>query len=104
MQAPTTPLEAGLDLMRRLPPDGTVNNLASLLELAPELTEELLEKVDQPLQVALDSLAGREFLLCDFNRDADSYRSPWSNSYFPPLEDGTTPPEALRVRTFVSPP
>jgi hypothetical protein len=51
MQAPTTPLEAGLDLMRRLPPDGTVNNLASLLELAPELTEELLEKVDQPLQV-----------------------------------------------------
>jgi capping protein beta len=51
------------------------------------------------VQVALDSLAGREFLLCDFNRDADSYRSPWSNSYFPPLEDGTTPPEALRVRT-----
>ena len=54
--------------------------------------------MDQPLQVAIDTLASREFLLCDFNRDADSYRSPWSNSYFPPLEDGTTPPEALRVR------
>ena len=51
MEAPTTPLEAGLDLMRRMPPDAVVDNLASVLDLVPELTEELLEKVDQPLQV-----------------------------------------------------
>lgn len=48
-------------------------------------------------------MAGKEFLLCDYNRDADSYRSPWSNSYFPALDDGAKPPEALRVRALCSP-
>lgn len=28
---------------------------------------------------------GRKYLLCDYNRDGNSYRSPWSNKYFPPL-------------------
>jgi len=39
---------------------------------------------------------GKDYLLCDYNRDGDSYRSPWSNSYDPPLEDGTMPSESLR--------
>ena len=28
-----------------------------------------------------------QFLACDHNRDGDSYRSPWSNTYFPKLDD-----------------
>lgn len=35
--------------------------------------------------------SGRDYLLCDYNRDGDSYRSPWSNQFDPPLpldEDG----------------
>lgn len=28
-----------------------------------------------------------QFLACDHNRDGDSYRSPWSNAYFPKLDD-----------------
>lgn len=35
-------------------------------------------------------------MTCDYNRDSDSYRSPWSNTYDPPLDDGVTPSEELR--------
>nr|GEV95002.1 probable F-actin-capping protein subunit beta [Tanacetum cinerariifolium] len=38
----------------------------------------------------------REFILCDLNRDADSYRSPWSNKYHPPLKEGLHPSLELR--------
>ena len=31
----------------------------------------------------MDPTNGREFLKCEYNRDGDSYRSPWSNRYFP---------------------
>jgi capping protein (actin filament) muscle Z-line, beta len=31
---------------------------------------------------------GRDYLLCDYNRDGDSYRSPWSNQFDPPLDGG----------------
>lgn len=30
---------------------------------------------------------GRDYLLCDYNRDGDSYRSPWSNEFDPPLDE-----------------
>ena len=38
----------------------------------------------------------RDYLLCDYNRDGDSYRSPWSNEFDPPIEDGTVPSERVR--------
>lgn len=60
------------------------------------MCEELLSSVDQPLKIATDKKCGKDYLLCDYNRDGDSYRSPWSNSYDPPLEDGALPSERLR--------
>jgi len=30
--------------------------------------------VDQPLEVAKDENNGKQYLLCDYNRDGDSYR------------------------------
>ncbi|KAJ1675741.1 F-actin-capping protein subunit beta [Spiromyces aspiralis] len=89
-------LDCALDLMRRLPPQNVEQNLVSLLEIAPELTEDLLSSIDQPLKVRLDTRTGKEYLICDYNRDGDSYRSPWSNEYDPPLEDGTMPSSDLR--------
>lgn len=89
-------LNSALNLMRRMPPSSTENSLAGLLELAPELTDELLTHVDQPLKVAMDTVEGKEFVLCDYNRDGDSYRSPWSNQYFPPMEQGFKPNDKLR--------
>jgi len=83
--------------MRRLPPSDIEDNLGGLLDLCPDLTEELLSAVDQPLAVQHDKAAGRDFLLCDYNRDGDSYRSPWSNKYYPALADGATPSDKLRA-------
>jgi len=85
-----------LNLMRRLPPSACENSLAGLIEIAPQLTDELLTHVDQPLKVYKDSKTGKNYVLCDYNRDGDSYRSPWSNEYFPPMSDGFLPSKRLR--------
>lgn len=69
--------------------------------------------MDQPLKIAHDKETGKDYLLCDYNRDGDSYRldkrnftneiyytfsnrSPWSNKYDPPLADGAVPSDRLR--------
>jgi len=89
-------LDCALDLMRRLPPAQIEDNLAGLLDLVPDLTEQLLSAVDQLLKIAHDPISKRDYLLCDYNRDGDSYRSPWSNKYDPPLDDGAVPSSELR--------
>ena len=40
----------------------------------PDLCEDLLAAVDQPLKVSKCKETGRDYLLCDYNRDGDSYR------------------------------
>lgn len=85
-------LDCALDLMRRLPPTRIEENLAGLIDLVPSLCEDLLSSIDQPLKIAKDG-KGQEYLLCDYNRDGDSYRSPWTNEYDPPFgpeDDGYT--------------
>ncbi|XP_041378184.1 F-actin-capping protein subunit beta-like [Gigantopelta aegis] len=89
-------LDCALDLMRRLPPQQIEKNLSDLVDLVPALCEDLLSSVDQPLKIARDKNSGKDYLLCDYNRDGDSYRSPWSNTYDPPLDDGTMPSDKLR--------
>ncbi|KHJ34953.1 putative f-actin capping protein beta subunit [Erysiphe necator] len=73
--------ERALDLLRRLDPKHVTTHLNSLISLVPSLTEDLLSSVDQPLDIATCSKTGREYLLCDYNRDGDSYRSPWSGEF-----------------------
>ena len=36
----------------------------------------------------MDEKEGKEFLKCEYNKDGDSYRSPWTNHYFPPIVVG----------------
>ncbi|KAB8596076.1 hypothetical protein FH972_025786 [Carpinus fangiana] len=93
------PFDSALDLLRRLNPAHTSKNLDALCQLAPSLTEDLLSSVDQPLEVRKCKKTGREYLLCDYNRDGDSWRSPWSNEFEPPIEDddgGTVPSDRVR--------
>jgi capping protein beta len=90
-------ITASLSLMRRLPPNKIEQNLNGLLNLIPEETDELLQRVDQPLKEATDPESGRLFLLCDYNRDGDSHRSPWSNKYLPAMDDGFLPSDSLRT-------
>jgi len=88
--------DAALDLLRRLSPLTVTDNLNAITTLVPDLTEDLLSSVDQPLTSARCKKTGRDYLLCDYNRDGDSYRSPWSNEFEPPLDDATYPSDRVR--------
>ncbi|THZ88348.1 F-actin capping protein [Aureobasidium pullulans] len=88
--------DSALDLLRRLNPKNTATNLSAICSLVPEHEEELLASVDQPLEVRRCKKTGRDYLLCDYNRDGDSYRSPWSNEFDPPVEDAEMSSERVR--------
>lgn len=67
-------LDCALDLMRRLPPQKIESTLGNLIDIVPDLCEDLLSAVDQPLKIATDKDSQRQYLLCEYNRDGDSYR------------------------------
>lgn len=96
-------LDAALDLLRRLDPkyvSHNLNNICTLIQSdsgdaseKDEITQDLLSSVDAPLKVSKCQQSGKDYLCCDYNRDGDSYRSPWSNKYYPaPLADDDEPP------------
>ncbi|KZO90671.1 putative F-actin capping protein beta subunit [Calocera viscosa TUFC12733] len=91
-----TPIDALLDLMRRLPPQHVQQNLDKLVQLAPEDAEELVSSVDVPLRIVKCKETGKPYLCCDYNKDGNSYRSPHSNEYDPPLPEGAFPSVKLR--------
>lgn len=92
--------DAALDLLRRLNPTTLQENLNNLIELQPNLAQDLLSSVDVPLSTQKDSAdSNREYLCCDYNRDIDSFRSPWSNTYYPELS-----PKDLQDSAFPSAP
>lgn len=88
--------DAALDLLRRLDPANVAANLNTLCRHNQDLAEDLLTSVDQPLSVREDPTSHKPFLCCDYNRDGDSYRSPHSNTYVPPIDDAPTPSKDLR--------
>lgn len=91
-------IEALLDLVRRLAPQNIDSNLSDLAELVKDdldTQDEFLGSVDKPLEVRVDG-SNREYLICDYNRDGDSYRSPYTNAYIPELGDGTLPSPQMR--------
>lgn len=63
-----------LNVLRRMPPSDVAKDLERLAALLPEEADDLREKVDQPLKTAVCTATGRPFLLCDYNRDGDSFR------------------------------
>nr|CDS33771.1 F actin capping protein subunit beta [Hymenolepis microstoma] len=90
-------LNSALDLLRRMPPQKFEHVLQCVLDICPQISDAVLSTVDQPMKIKHDAKAGRDYLLSDFNRDGDSFRSPWTNVYDPPLEDGVVPSERLRA-------
>jgi capping protein beta len=60
-----------------------------------DIYEEFIQKVDKPISICNDDSIGL-FIKSDFNRESDSYRSPWSNKYFPEVEVPKFPPNELR--------
>eukprot|EP00494_Astrolonche_serrata_P027328 UN27591 len=86
-----------LNVLRRMNPKNIEKDLPRILCLADEdLEDEICQRVDVPHQLQKDTKTGKEFIACEYNRDEDSFRSPWSNEYFPPLKDGLKPLGDLR--------
>jgi capping protein beta len=89
-------LNSALNLMRRMPPAQTEANLTGLINLMPDLADDLLQRVDQPLKLMQDTKAGKPFVLCDYNRDGDSYR------YVYTTNSNTNFVDLVGVRFFVT--
>ena len=90
-----SPEAAARELLRHIDPKEIEPKLFDAITLNRDTAEELLQTVDVPLKIGTDS-EGNQFVLCDYNRDADSYRSPFTNTYIPSLPDGALPTERLR--------
>jgi capping protein beta len=67
-------LEAALDLMRRMPPSMLSENLDILTQLVPDIADDILQNQDCPLQVRKCKKTGKDYIICEYNRDGDSYR------------------------------
>ncbi|CAG9334504.1 unnamed protein product [Blepharisma stoltei] len=91
-------LTSSLGLMRRMPPSACEKNLAGVSKLIEneEIVDQVYQRVDKPLELGVCESTGNEFILCEFNRDGDSYRSPYSNNYQPPLPESSVPSAELR--------
>ena len=59
-----------LNIMRRMPSDIEIN--LSVSQLAAELTDDLLQRADQPLQIGIDE-KNQRIHKGYYNRDGDSY-------------------------------
>lgn len=83
-----------LNILRRTPPCDTDQNLKGLVQLLESndkndsLIQALLQRVDPPLKILHDEhFKNKPFLICDHNREDTSYRSPWTNQYYPVEKD-----------------
>ena len=95
------------------PPSPTIQNCIQLNQLMPvkdlektidaisnpiydydDLLNEFLQKVDTRTSVCNDD--DNPFIKCEQNREGDSYRSPKSNKFFPPTDEGRYPSPKLR--------
>jgi len=85
---------AALSLLQRLPPQDLEANLDGLAAIAPHLERSLTPYVTRPLNLERDTEHNRYFIACEYNGDGGSYRSPWSNKYFP-VPEGKEAEEGL---------
>lgn len=92
----SSPFEAAHDLLRHVEPKRVEDRLHQVYRINGSLVDELCSTVDVPLQIAVDPETQQQYIRCDFNRDCDSFRSPFTSRYYPELPDGIQPPPALR--------
>lgn len=72
-----------------------IEALSTVLYDYDDIFNEFLQRVDKRTNINQDSECG-PFISCEQCRDGDSYRSPLSNKYYPPIEGGRYPSPELR--------
>lgn len=93
-------LTSSLQISKKLPISQieiTNEKISKLLlqNLENKNNSEFLQKSDLFLNLCKDDSLG-DFIKSEFNNEGDSYRSPWSNKYFPDVELPKYPPSELR--------
>lgn len=84
-------------VLQKTDPRDAEKNLSHLASFVPEgLRDELYQRADVPLKIGADKDEDRKYVLSEHNRDGDSYRSPWTSKYDPPIENGLQPSDRLR--------
>ena len=91
-----TPEVAAHNLLRHVPPKEVEDRMYDVIKMNPDVAEDLLVTTDIQFQTEICPEAHRPFIKCDFNRDWNSYRSPFTSKYVPDYEEGVQPPEKLR--------
>ena len=87
---------AAHNLLVHVPPSDIEDRMYDVIQMNPSIADEILSTTDVPFQTETCPDHHRLFILCDFNRDLDSYRSPYTSKYIPDLPDGVQPPPELR--------
>ena len=96
------------NLVRIFPPDKLPlfkDKIFALDNEKNDLIKDVFKNVPISLKVNNSDPLG-PFIECDINKDGDSYRSPWSNKYFPDIESSKYLPNELRqleekLNTFI---
>jgi capping protein beta len=70
------------NLLRRTPVQQTTKSLSAVMSVAPELADDILPNVDEPLRLISSTKIIKPFLTCDYNRDGDYYRAPGTKQYY----------------------
>ena len=100
MAEPVPEQSVGQEQKTYEPPNPTIKECIQLNQLMPIIDidkniDAISSVVDNRTKVCKDDVKG-EFIMCEQNRDGDSYRSPYSNTYFPPTDDAKYPSAPLR--------
>lgn len=96
-----TTLQSTFQLIRVLPPQELEKVLYGISLLLQDSSEDILQRVDRPLQILFDIISQKHFLCSDYNKDCDAYRSPWSNTYLPQTESSLPPDSTATSSTTV---
>jgi capping protein beta len=88
-------LESCIKIIKKLPVsqiDKNITAISTLIYDDDDLLDNFLQKVDNRQNFCQEHC----FIKSEYNRDGDSYRSPITNKYYPPMEDGRMPSKDLR--------
>lgn len=78
-----------------------IDALTTIVYEDDDLLNDFLQKIDQPSEISKEDKNG-DFLICEYNREGDSYRSCISNTYYPATDDDvTSPSEEIREMEII---
>ncbi|ANQ08785.1 Capping protein (Actin filament) muscle Z-line [Plasmodium coatneyi] len=91
-------IEAALHMCNILPAHLFEETIKLLSKVDQNLTNNILINKEGPIKIKFDSEQNKHYLGNMFNKEKDSYRSPYSNRYYPEhCPNGYIPSESLRT-------